>query len=73
MCLQIYVVSKANASYKKVSQYQLSIKSNMSKYQIACRKGHRASEHLFVLKSVFQQFKENKEEFRNDKTTILLL
>ena len=26
---------------------------NMSKFQIACKPGHRASEHLFVIKSVF--------------------
>ena len=27
--------------------------TNMTKFQIACKPGHRASEHLFVLKSVF--------------------
>ena len=32
---------------------------NMSKYQIACKPGHRPSEHLFVLKSVFAQYKSN--------------
>ena len=34
---------------------------NMSKYQIACKPGHRPSEHLFVLKSVFAQYKKNKK------------
>ena len=29
---------------------------NMSKFQIACKPGHRASEHLFVIKSVFAYY-----------------
>ena len=34
---------------------------NLSKYQIACKPGHRPSEHLFILKSVYQKYKnENK-------------
>ena len=34
---------------------------NMSKFQLACKPGHRPSEHLFVLKSVFTQYKQNKK------------
>ena len=33
----------------------------MSKYQIACKPGHRASEHLFVVKSVLSYYKEKKK------------
>ena len=34
---------------------------NMSKFQIACRPGHRPSEHLYVLKSVFAKFQKEKK------------
>ena len=34
---------------------------NMSKYQIACRPGHRPSEHLFVLKSVIANYMKEKK------------
>ena len=34
---------------------------NLSKYQIACRPGHRSSEHLFVLKSVFARYQRDKK------------
>ena len=33
----------------------------MSKYQIACRPGHRPSEHLFVVKSVINHYKSKKK------------
>ena len=32
---------------------------NLSKFQIACRPGHRPSEHLFVIKSVFGKFQRD--------------
>ena len=35
---------------------------HMTKFQIACKPGHRASEHLYVLKSVFQHFKHKNKE-----------
>ena len=35
--------------------------NNMSKFQIACRPGHRPSEHLFVLKSVFALYNSRKQ------------
>ena len=34
---------------------------SMTKFQIACKSGHRPSEHLFVLKSVFANFKKQKK------------
>ena len=34
---------------------------NMSKYQIACKPGHRPSEHLFVLKSVFELYQKSNK------------
>ena len=34
---------------------------NMSKYQIACKPGHRPSEHLYVLKSVFSYYKSKNK------------
>ena len=34
---------------------------NMPKYQLACRPGHRATEHLFVLKSVMAKYIEEKK------------
>ena len=51
---------------KKISQIVLShakvnLLENMSKYQIACKPGHRPSEHLFVIKSVFAQYQINKK------------
>ena len=35
----------------------------MTKYQIATKPGHRASEHLFVLKSVLAVFESQKKAF----------
>ena len=35
--------------------------TNMTKYQIACRPCQRPSEHIFVLKSVFNQYKNKKK------------
>ena len=35
--------------------------NNMSKFQIACKPGHRPSEHLYVLKSVFELYQKNKK------------
>ena len=35
--------------------------NNMSKYQIACKPGHRPSEHLYALKSVFAEYQKNKK------------
>ena len=32
---------------------------NLSKFQIACRPGHRPSEHLFVIKSVLGKFQKD--------------
>ena len=32
---------------------------NLTKFQIACRSGHRPSEHLFVIKSVFAKFQQD--------------
>ena len=37
-----------------------SIFANMPKYQIACRPGHRATEHLFIIKSVIAKYLEEK-------------
>ena len=34
---------------------------NMSKYQIACKPGHRPSEHLYVMKSVMAKYHEQKK------------
>ena len=31
---------------------------NLPKFQIACRPGHRSSEHLFVLKSIFAKYRQ---------------
>ena len=36
---------------------------NLSKYQIACKPGHRPSEHLFILKSVFEKYNKEKKGF----------
>ena len=35
--------------------------NNMSKFQIACRPGHRPSEHLFVVKSVINYYRNIKK------------
>ena len=44
-----------------ISEAKNNLFENMSKYQIACRPGHRSSEHLYVIKSVFEKYKmENK-------------
>ena len=40
-------------SYAKETLFQ-----NMSKYQIACKPGHRPSEHLFVIKSVISLYQQ---------------
>ena len=37
------------------------IYKNMSKFQIACKPGHRPSEHLFVVKSIMALFKEKNK------------
>ena len=34
---------------------------NMPKFQIACRPGHRASEHLFTIKSAIAFFASKKK------------
>ena len=35
--------------------------NSMSKYQLACKPGHRPSEHLFLLKSVFAYYNQKKK------------
>ena len=40
-----------------IKQAKDKIFTNMSKYQIACRPGHRSSEHLFVIKSIMSYYK----------------
>ena len=37
------------------------ILKNMSKYQIACRPGHRSSEHIFAVKHAISYYKEQKK------------
>ena len=44
-----------------ISQAKDNLISNMSKYQIATKPGHRASEHLFAIKSVLALLEERKE------------
>ena len=39
-----------------VSEAKNNIFENLSKFQIACKPGHRSSEHLYVIKSVFEQY-----------------
>ena len=36
---------------------------NMTKYQIAAKPGHRATEHVFVLMSLIAMFESNKKAF----------
>ena len=38
---------------------------SMSNFQIACKPGHRASEHLFVNKSVFAHFQTKQKGLIN--------
>ena len=44
-----------------VSLIKETLFENMTKFQIACRPGHRPSEHLFVLKSVIAYYKDKKK------------
>ena len=44
-----------------MSQAKDKLITNMTKYQIAAKPGHRASEHLFVVKSVLALIEERKE------------
>ena len=44
-----------------VTSAKETIFNNMTKFQIACKPGHRPSEHLFVLRSVISLFKEQKK------------
>ena len=39
-----------------MAQAKPNLFENLSKYQIACRPGHRPSEHLFVIKIVFAKY-----------------
>ena len=44
-----------------VSTAKSTLFENLSKFQIACRPGHRPSEHLFVFKSVFANYQKVKK------------
>ena len=46
-----------------VTSAQETIFNNMTKFQMACKPGHRSSEHLFVLCNVISLFKEQKKGF----------
>ena len=41
-----------------ISEAKVPLFKNLSKFQIACRPGHRPSEHLFILKSVFANYQK---------------
>ena len=40
-----------------MSEAKPNLFKNLSKFQIACKPGHRPSEHLFTLKNVFEKYK----------------
>ena len=47
-------------SHMVMAETKPTLFKNMSKYQLACRPGHRPSEHLFVLKSVMAKYVKEK-------------
>ena len=48
-------------SHIVISQAKDTLFSNMLRYQIATKPGHRASEHLYLVKSVLAILQEKKE------------
>ena len=59
-------IHEKNQIFKFFSQIVMTIAKpilyqNMSKYQLASRPGHRASEHLFVLKSIMIEYEEKNK------------
>ena len=44
-----------------ISAAKSTLFENLSKFQIACKPGHRPSEHLYVFKSVFAKYQQDKK------------